>query len=327
MKSDRGAALAQGISRIHRSDSLEALMQAFLSVAPQVVDADAFGLYVLDSELQARAIYVVRADRRFLAEYERLRMCDPCFLHLLRHRSFIHTREILTGRAWDAHPLHELMSRWGLRYSIEAPLIAACRLAGTLNIARRDRGYFDHTSLARARFLCEEMAFAFERIARVNRLEQELARATGPRAGAAPAYIEAAVGHMRAHCAEPLTTESVAAASGVSSRTLIAGFRRHLGASPKALLREFRFQHVRDALVAALPGSATVADIATACGFNELGRFAIEYRQRYQETPSATLRRAALPSDGPRAMPKIFVLPEVTARQVRGVGACAGRTA
>src|SRR5262249_19712723 len=36
---------------------------------------------------------------------------------------------------------------------------------------------------------------------------------------------------------------------------------------------------------------ARVADIAARCGFNHVGRFAAQYRERYGESPSATLRR------------------------------------
>lgn len=351
MKSDHGRLLALGISRIHRSDSLEELMQAFLSVAPTLVDADAFGLYLLDNRLHARAIYAVRADQRFLTEYERLRMADPCFLHLLRHRSFIHTREVLARQDWLVHPLHELMSRWGLRYSIEAPLMADGQLAGTLNIARRDRGYFESSSLERARFLCEEMACAFERVARVNRLEQDLARAcagaedddglpdrTRPVANSAatgaargrrsePAYVKAAEDHIRVHCAEPLTIERLAAASGVSPRTLLEGFRRYRGTSPKAMLQELRFQSARDALRAAHPGSATVADIATACGFYELGHFAVEYKRRYAETPSSTLRCGATPAPCPEptTSPEIFELLDGAVRRAGAAVRAPGR--
>jgi transcriptional regulator GlxA family with amidase domain len=36
----------------------------------------------------------------------------------------------------------------------------------------------------------------------------------------------------------------------------------------------------------------TVTDVAFACGFGNLGHFAIYYRRQFGETPSATLRRA-----------------------------------
>lgn len=312
MMLDHGRLLALGISRIHRSDSLDALMQTFLSVTPALVDGDAFGLYLLDSRLQASAICAVRADPSFLSEYEKLRMADPCFLHMLRHRRFNHTREVLGTRGWP-DPMRQLMSRWGLRHSIEAPLLAGGRLAGTLNIARCDRGYFESSSLECARFLCDEVACAFERLARLNRLGQDPPSAAdadaddrrsehgraAARTSAAhaprlrrsePGYVRAVEDYMCAHCAEPLTVEQLATVGGVSERTLLEGFRRYRGVSPKAMLRELRFRRARAALLAARPGTVTVADIATACGFLELGHFAVEYKRRYGETPSSTLR-------------------------------------
>ena len=38
---------------------------------------------------------------------------------------------------------------------------------------------------------------------------------------------------------------------------------------------------------------ATVTQIATFCGFSELGRFSVAYRQRYGQSPSQTLRQSA----------------------------------
>ena len=35
-------------------------------------------------------------------------------------------------------------------------------------------------------------------------------------------------------------------------------------------------------------------DVALRCGFPHFGRFSIEYRQRYGETPSHTLKRQAI---------------------------------
>ena len=53
-------------------------------------------------------------------------------------------------------------------------------------------------------------------------------------------------------------------------------------------LRRMHLAH--RALLLAEPGSTSVTDVATDHGFWELGRFSVEYRQLFGETPSATLR-------------------------------------
>jgi transcriptional regulator GlxA family with amidase domain len=51
-----------------------------------------------------------------------------------------------------------------------------------------------------------------------------------------------------------------------------------------------RFEKVREALARAQPGES-VATIAMSWGFSHLGRFSVEYRRRFGESPSNTLER------------------------------------
>lgn len=84
----------------------------------------------------------------------------------------------------------------------------------------------------------------------------------------------------------------------VGRRTLEYAFRQHLGTTPHHYFRLQRFARAHRNLLQSDPGQACVTDIATQFGFNELGRFAVEYRQLFGERPSDTLRRQArtLPS-------------------------------
>jgi AraC-like DNA-binding protein len=78
---------------------------------------------------------------------------------------------------------------------------------------------------------------------------------------------------------------------GVSDRTLRACCLEHLGVGPLHYLWLRRMQLAQRALSLADPRYATVTSIATEYGFWELGRFAVSYRKRFGEPPSATLNR------------------------------------
>jgi AraC-like DNA-binding protein len=80
---------------------------------------------------------------------------------------------------------------------------------------------------------------------------------------------------------------------GVSSRTLRLASQEILGVSPLQYLLLRRMHMARLALRNADPADARVTEIATEHGFWELGRFAVQYRSLFGETPSDTLRRAA----------------------------------
>ena len=62
----------------------------------------------------------------------------------------------------------------------------------------------------------------------------------------------------------------------------------------------------RRALMLADPAAATVTAIATEHGFWELGRFSVEYRAPFGESPSASLHRP--PDDKRRAQGRPWAL-------------------
>jgi transcriptional regulator GlxA family with amidase domain len=91
---------------------------------------------------------------------------------------------------------------------------------------------------------------------------------------------------------EPLHISALCRALGVSERTLRNAFRNTCGLAPCRHLRMLRLSHARCALLAADCKRVTVTEIATGFGFLELGRFSVEYRRVFGESPSQTLHGA-----------------------------------
>ncbi|NIH85761.1 AraC family transcriptional regulator [Amycolatopsis granulosa] len=102
--------------------------------------------------------------------------------------------------------------------------------------------------------------------------------------------VRLAVDIMQNHPEWEHTTGSLARVTGVGVRTLQRGFREQLGVTPREYLNDVRLQRVRDELRAHRPEHATVGEIASRWGFPHPGRFSVIYRQRFGESPSATLR-------------------------------------
>lgn len=107
-----------------------------------------------------------------------------------------------------------------------------------------------------------------------------------------PRAIRRAVDFIETEHNRAMTTERVAAHAGMSARALQRGFQEHVGCSPMDYLRDIRLKRARDALSAADPSSElTVTQVALEAGFMHLGRFSVQYRRRFGESPSETLRR------------------------------------
>lgn len=94
------------------------------------------------------------------------------------------------------------------------------------------------------------------------------------------------------HPNRSLHMPELSALIGVGDRTLRSCCAEFLGVSPSRYMLLRRLKAVRIALRAADPATASVAEIASGCGFTELGRFAGTYQSVFGEPPSTTLRRA-----------------------------------
>ena len=110
---------------------------------------------------------------------------------------------------------------------------------------------------------------------------------------AAPRTFRKAVEIIEEEAHLPLTVSSIAARCGVSVRSLQQDFRRHMGASPMAYLREVRLRRAHQSLLESDPSTTSVASIAYHWGFTNLGRFAAAHTARYDEPLAVTLRSKA----------------------------------
>jgi len=96
---------------------------------------------------------------------------------------------------------------------------------------------------------------------------------------------------LEQHPDRPLYMPEICAAIGASGRTLRQHCLEHLEMSPHRYLRLRSMNLARRALIRADSATTTVTQIAADLGFWEFGRFAVEYRKLFGESPSATLRR------------------------------------
>lgn len=113
----------------------------------------------------------------------------------------------------------------------------------------------------------------------------------GTRRALLPRSVRRAQEFLSSCAQQPLSLADLCRHVGVSARALQLAFRHHAGQSPMEFLRDVRLDRVRDELRgAALEPGVQVVQVASRYGFLHLGHFAAQYRARFGELPSETLR-------------------------------------
>ncbi len=115
-------------------------------------------------------------------------------------------------------------------------------------------------------------------------------RLNRPKVGAAPRHVKLAEQYIRENAHLPISVSDIAQSANVSLRTLFDGFKQFRETTPMAFLKSVRMDRIHNALLAG-DSSVSVTSVAMSWGYTNLGRFAREYRSRFGELPSATLRR------------------------------------
>ncbi len=104
-----------------------------------------------------------------------------------------------------------------------------------------------------------------------------------------PRHVKRVQEYLRANAGEPITADQMALLAGVSLRSLYAGFKDYCGVSPMQYLRTLRLDGARTALLS--EPDSNIASVALRWGFGHLGRFSSEYKLRFGESPSQSVRR------------------------------------
>ncbi|MBR8640511.1 GAF domain-containing protein [Streptomyces tuirus] len=148
--------------------SLEEVGHAFIATAGDLLASDALGLYRFENTVPVPVDVLSDAEGAFLQEYEEYgRADDPVLDFVLDHRRPIDSTRAGAPRRWAESGARAALAEVGLTQSLEAPLIAAGHLLGTINFARADLDRpFATVDLISARMLSEQLSLAIERALR-----------------------------------------------------------------------------------------------------------------------------------------------------------------
>lgn len=106
------------------------------------------------------------------------------------------------------------------------------------------------------------------------------------------AIVERARDYTLSHVDELVTVAELVGVIGVSRRTLQYCFQEVLNTNPVQYLRGIRLNGARRELRHSNPRSTHVQNVAARWGFWHLSHFSTDYRTRFGELPSETLRKA-----------------------------------
>lgn len=134
-----------------------------------------------------------------------------------------------------------------------------------------------------ARLLAGAAMAAFANSAAVDTTEPRVDAAT-------PAMLRRAIDFIEANAHKDIGIADIAATMHLTPRSVQYIFRRHLETTPTDFLRSVRLARAREDLLRADRTTNTVASISARWGFAHTGRFAVQYRQTFGESPHQTLR-------------------------------------
>lgn len=111
-----------------------------------------------------------------------------------------------------------------------------------------------------------------------------------PQGSGAAARLRCVEDWIDAHLGEPIDLPALCRVAGIEARGLRKSFQQRRGVAPMQWVWSRRMAAARHRLLSAAPGDSVIR-IAIDQGITHPGRFSIDYRARYGESPSVTLAR------------------------------------
>lgn len=158
------------LTRLAASSTVADVRCAFLEGVQRVLAADAVGFYRLGPSATDRPIDVsANLDGAFLEDYEEAgRTDDPVLRYVVQHRMPVDSRRLSRGE-WRGSGAMRVLSKSGLTHSLQAPVVHAGQVVGTINFARAESARpFRDRDLSTANALAQHLALALDRAQRLH---------------------------------------------------------------------------------------------------------------------------------------------------------------
>lgn len=108
-----------------------------------------------------------------------------------------------------------------------------------------------------------------------------------------PEFLQRALQYIHNNIQYNISSEDLERISGVSKQKLSKAFRDRMKVSFNSYIRYYRLKCIYQELSLA-QDKKNITSIAMKWGVNHLGRFSIEYKQQFGESPSDTIRKSIL---------------------------------
>jgi DNA-binding CsgD family transcriptional regulator/PAS domain-containing protein len=160
--------LHQLATKLQGALSVAEVETAYLESVPSLSFARAHGLYRLEPRTERVLGVASDAHESFLEEYEcDGRHDDPVFAFVRERLRPVDSSRAARPEVWERSAARRVLDKAGYFHSLEAPVVAAGVVCGTINFARTaEDPPFDVADLCIARRIGEQVGLAMERAAR-----------------------------------------------------------------------------------------------------------------------------------------------------------------